>query len=510
MKLSLYLGLFLFLFSGRVDAINSFDLVDASTYKVVLIDGKNKDITEILNNLSSNTLVKIKNGTYTASGVKIENNNVRIVGESIDGVKIFISAGKGGLFFRVGKRGPVTDYNTDNLPKYNGTMSQWDENNFSPSVDKYPRYKNINIENITFVLSGKNGSGVGSGIDFYRVDDSGFKIKVKWDTLFDFGNAIRIHYCKNMDIPYVKIDSNKNSVYSMLYYWSYGLKGGEWDIGAAKVLAIDFKHTVNGNLEYLMARGDGKKGNSALSVGYGSINQFFNRIEVENGSVNIKSSVEFDLTKKIKINNLKINNPENVGLNISRVEGLDINNYFIRAKSPLVLSAIPFYLSSKKNGDMSSINLNKKYKYFVIQGEEEKYFEKRPLPILKNSKFGEGLIILTRGAANAILSNVAGGFSDFINKDGDLITFSDKDIKKNGYKENYKTSYSFKNSLPYAVENVDFGKMVVKKDPNVKIKYFIYLSTPVVNSGGVIKVYGNENKINMQRSYNSSFNITEK
>lgn len=507
---------FIFLF-GSVDvyADQNPASIKESTNKVIVIDQKTKDISNILNSLSDNTTVKIKNGTYTASGIKIEKNNIKIIGESIDNVKIIVSTDEDGVFFRAGKRGPATDYSDDNLPRYNGTLNYWDEKQFSPATKSYPRYKNIRVDDLTIILSDKNGSGAGTGFDFYRVDGGGFKIKVKWDSPFKFGNAVRVNYSKNLDIPYLKIDDNKNSTYSMLYYWSYGLNGGNWDIGQANVLSIDFKHSIKGFVNSLTANGTGNVGYHAVNIGYGTIDQSFNKIITNNGSVNIKSSVEFDLTKNISIKNLNINNPKNAGLTISRVQGLNIGNYSIRANGPIIISAMPFYVASDKSPgaklkrSSSEFKFDGGYSSTAVENGQKKYFEKRPLPLLKDAKFGEGDLIVTQGANYAVLSNVAGGLVDALNQDGSVNKFNNTDIIRRGYKEQYRTTYQFKDSLPYSLENIDFGQMNIKKEGNEDLKAFIYFTTPIIDSKGNITLYGKgkEEQLKAKWVYNSNFNV---
>ncbi|MDC4646019.1 hypothetical protein OHV73_19440, partial [Acinetobacter baumannii] len=236
------------------------------------IDNSIKDITNILNNAPENSLIKIKNGNYEASGVRIEKSNVDIQGESLNGVKIKLYSDKNGVFFRVGKRGPETDYRADNLPVYNGTLNYWSERDFSPSVSGYPRYSNINLSNISFIISDKNGKGGGVGLEYYRVNDSSLNANIEWEKDFDFGNAVRFHYCKNLKLPFLKVESNPKVIFGMLYYWSYGLKAGNLNLGSAKLVSAEFKHSVNSYISNLVTSGDGRSNYRGVNIGYGSIN----------------------------------------------------------------------------------------------------------------------------------------------------------------------------------------------------------------------------------------------
>lgn len=472
----------IFLYSSNVEA------------KTIEIDNSIKDITNILNNAPENSVIKIKNGNYEASGVQIEKNNITILGESLKGVSIKLYANKNGVFFRVGKRGPETDYRSDNLPVYNGTLNYWSEKEFSPSTLNYPRYSNINISNITFLLSDKNGKGVGSGIEYYRVNDSSLNAIVKWEKYFDFGNAVRFHYCKNLNLPFLRIESNPKVIFGMLYYWSYGLKGGDLNFGNANLVSAEFKHSVNSYISNLVTSGDGRSNYRGVNIGYGSINNKFDNLIINNGMLNLKSSVEFDLSRDIDIKRLKIINNKGVGLLISRIEKLNIENYSINAESPIIITTMKYYVGNDKTGKLLKKNtlFSSVGDYLGSDNENNynKFYDYRPFPILKNANFKQGNIVVTGKANYGILANISKE-ANFINKNyNELVRFNNKDIRKVGYKENLRNIYSFNNSLPFSLENVNLNNMIINNNSNNSLKAFVYLGVPVINSKGNIQLYG--------------------
>lgn len=458
------------------------------------IDNSIKNITDILNNAPENSVIKIKNGNYEASGVQIEKNNITIQGESLQGVKIKLYANKNGVFFRVGKRGAESDYRPDNLPVYNGTFNSWSENNFSPSTLNYPRYSNINVSNITFLLSNKNGKGVGSGIEYYRVNDSSLNAIVKWEKYFDFGNAVRFHYCKNLRLPFLKIESNPKVIFGMLYYWSYGLKAGDLNFGNAELVSAEFKHSINSYISNLVTTGDGRPNYRGVNIGYGSISNKFNNLTVNNGTLNLKSSVEFDLSRDIDIKKLKIINNKGVGLSISRIEKLNIENYFISAESPIVGTTMNYYVGNSNTGKLlkkESLFSNKgDYISFEDEKNYKKFYDYRPFPILKNSNFKQGNIIVVGNANYGILIKIPKEANYMFNKYKNLNKFNNVEVKKGGYKEEMRNSYKFNNSFPFSVENVNFGNMIIKNESNNPLKAFIYFGAPIVNTEGNIQLYG--------------------
>lgn len=497
-----FILVFILLYSNNIEA------------KTIEINNSIKDITNILNNAPENSLIKIKNGNYEASGVKIEKNNITILGESLNGVNIKLYANeKNGVFFRVGKRGPETDYRPDNLPVYNGTLNSWSEKDFSPSTLDYPRYSNIHISNITFVLSDKNGKGVGSGIEYYRVNESSLNATVKWEKYFDFGNAVRFHYCKNLKLPFLRIESNPKVTFGMLYYWSYGLNGGDLNFGNANLVSAEFKHSVNSYISNLVTFGDGRSNYRGVNIGYGSINNKFDNLIINNGMLNLKSSVEFDLSRDIDIKRLKIINNKGAGLSISRIEKLNIENYSISAESPIILTTMKYYVGNNKTG-----KLLKKDTLFSNTGDYlgsdsennyNKFYDYRPFPILKNANFKQGNIFVTSKANYGVLANISKEANHMFKNYKNSNKFNNKDIRKFGYKENFRNTYSFNNSLAFSMENINFGNMIITNKSNNSLKAFVYLGVPVVNSKGNIKLYGKGKEVISYRLDNSDIKFNK-
>lgn len=437
--------------------------------QTLIIDNSVTDISSLLNNVQENTLVFIKNGDYTASGVKVEKNNVVIQGQSIDGVKITVSADTSGIFMRFGKRGPDTDYNNDNLPQFNGTLNYWDEAQYSPSSATYPRYTNLGIDNATIILSNISGVGGSTGIDFYRCNDPVFNAHIKWSSNFAFGNGVRIHFCKNMQSEYLEVDDNENSTYTVLYYWSYGLNAGTWKIGKGQTLSIDFKHSVRGYVRHLESTARGATGNSAVNFGYGGIDNTVDKLIAINGDVTIKSSVEFDVQDRVYIKDLYIDNPNAEGLTIMHATNVRIDKYYIRALKPLLFSTDPFYMFSNARSITPSQSTGEfvydgNYRTSKVEAGFTKYFEKRPLPILKDAAFGKGTLIATTGALQVIVLTFSGGVTDLMNSSGILRRFEDGSVSARGYNENYRTSFKYDYSSPFSLDNVDFGDVTVKAE----------------------------------------------
>ncbi|OON24949.1 hypothetical protein BI372_02605 [Acinetobacter pittii] len=91
----------------------------------------------------------------------------------------------------------------------------------------------------------------------------------------------------------------------------------------------------------------------------------------------------------------------------------------------------------------------------------------------------------------------------------ELVRFNNKDVRKVGYKENYRNIYSFNNSLPFSIENVNFGNMILNNKSNNSLKAFVYLGVPVVNSKGNIKLYGKGKEVISYRLDNSDIKFNE-
>lgn len=433
---------------------------------IIVIHNNISDISDILNNAPSNTLIQIRDGNYIASGVKIEKNNILIQGQSIDGVKITVSADSSGIFMRFGKRGPSTDYHNDNLPQYNGTIDYWDELEYSPATTDYPRYTGIGIDSVTIILSNSNGIGGNTGLDFYRVNDPILNAKVRWTSKFVFGNGVRVHFCKNMRSELLEIDDNENSTYTMIYYWSYGLNADTWKIGKGNILSIDFKHSVNGYIKYLEASGRGAVGNSAINFGYGSINNTVDKILATNGDVTVKASVEFDVNRSVYFKELYINNPNAEGLTFIHATDVRVDKYFIRAKQPLNFTTSAFYVSSSARNlpmsqSTSEFSYDGNYVTTSVEAGFTKYYEKRPLPVLKDALFGKGKLVATTGAKQVIALTFAGSVIDLMDSTGKLRRFEDGNISARGYKEDFRTSFKYENSSPFSLDNVNFGEMTL-------------------------------------------------
>lgn len=455
------------------------------TYTPQMAGGTDKmAMDKLLAVIPEYSTIYLENGDYDFTGLEILKNGIRVLGESKEKTLVTAKADPvTGVFLRCGKRGPSSDYRNDNLPVYNGTLRHWDESQYSPATPNYPRYSDIRIDNITLILSDANGIGTGTGLDFYRINGGGFDLKVKWASNFSFGNGIRVHFCKDLDIPFLEIEENTNSTYSMLYYWSYGLKGGKWKIGSGNVLAVDFKHSVNGKVDDLEAYGRNVIGVSAVNVGYGSINNHFGKITAINGDVTLKSAVEFDMIRDTVIGELYIDSPETEGLCFVRAEGFNLTKYHIRAKIPISGAMTEFFTFS--NAPDIGIAANRstgEFKfdgnYFTTANESgyTKYFEQRPLPVLKNAQIGKGKLIIPAGATYGIQFNVAGSMAETMDEAGKLRTFDS--ISNRGYQENLRNQYTYKKTFPHAVEDVDFGDVEFITEPGANLTSYIRFSSP--------------------------------
>ncbi|OON24950.1 hypothetical protein BI372_02610 [Acinetobacter pittii] len=195
------------------------------------------------------------------------------------------------------------------------------------------------------------------------------------------------HYCKNLKLPFLRIESNPKVIFGMLYYWSYGLKGGDLNFGNANLVSAEFKHSVNSYISNLVTSGDGRSNYRGVNVGYGSINNKFDNLIINNGMLNLKSSVEFDLSRDIDIKRLKIRNNKGVGLSISRIEKLNIENYSISAESPIIVTTMKYYVGNNKTGQLLKKNtlFSNTGDYLGSDNENNynKFYDYRPFPILK-------------------------------------------------------------------------------------------------------------------------------
>ncbi|MDS7929219.1 hypothetical protein RMB13_06970 [Acinetobacter sp. V102_4] len=489
---------------------NFNDDVNRKFSNTIIIDNSVSDISSILNSAPENTLVQIRNGQYTGSGIQIEKSNFKI--EMQDGVVLTLKAGSNGIFLRFGKRGADTDTNADNLPQHNGTIDYWDENEFSPSTPTFIRHENLGITGGTIVIDNTNGVGGNTGIDFYRCNSPVLETKIKWSSKFNFGNAVRVWFCKDLQSNYLKIDDNENSTFTMLYYWSYGLRAGDWDIGKGVDTSMEFKHSVDGYVRTLKARGsDGVC--KAVNFGYGSINNTIDRLEVRGGSVRLKASEEFDLTRGIVINDLDIENISAEGLIIMHVSGLRIGKFRIRAKVPLYFSATPFYMFSSTRGITPSQSTGEytfdgNYRTSEVSGSITKYFEKRAYPVLQNASFGQGELIATATATQVIFSNVSGGVVDMMTSTGKLRRYEEGQITARGYNENWRASFKYEYSAPNAIEDVDFGDMTIKAENNAaNISSMVQFTSPLIKCRGTLRTYADKKSLQFIWMFDSNINL---
>lgn len=479
-----------------------------STY--VITPETHTDISDVLNTIPENSTVILKNGNYAASGVNIEKDNYKI--EMQDGVNLTLKAGSNGVFMRFGKRGPSSDYNDDNLPQHDGTLDYWDETHYSQATPEYPRYKNLGISGGTIILDNSNGSGNSTGVDFYRCDNPILETNVKWSSKFAFGNGVRIHFCKNMISSYLNIDDNENSTFTILYYWSYGLRAGSWDIGMGQDTSMEFKHSVDGYVRTLKCRGSGGAC-KALNYGYGSINNTIDRLEARNGSVRLKASEEFDLTRGVVINDLDIENVAGDGLVFSHASGVRIGKFNIRAKAPIYLSALPFYKFSSNRSitpvqSTAEYVFDGNYRTSEVSGGITKYFEKRAYPALQNSSFGKGTLTATTGATQIITANIPGGVASMMTGNGKLRRFEEGQIPVNGYQEPWRTSFKHEYTAPSAIESVDFGDMTLKAENNADaITAIALFSMPIINCSGTLRTYADKKSLQFIWMFDSDITL---
>lgn len=479
-----------------------------STY--IITPETHTDISDTLNTIPENSTVLVKNGEYSAAGVQIEKNNFKI--EMQDGVVLTLKAGANGVFMRFGKRGPSTDANADNLPQHNGTIDYWDELHYSQATPEYPRHKKLGISGGTILLDNSDGVGGNVGVEFHRCDNPILDSHVKWSSKFSFGNAVRVWFCKDMQSDVLTIDDNENSTFTMLYYWSYGLRAGDWDIGAGVDTSMEFKHSVDGYVRILKCRGSGGTC-KALNYGYGSINNTIDRLEARNGSVRLKASEEFDLTRGVVINDLDIENASAEGLIISHVSGLRIGKFRIRAKVPLYFSSMPFYMFSSIRGITPSQSTGEyvfdgNYRTTESAGGVTKYFEKRAYPVLQNTSFGRGELIATATATWVIFSNITGGVVDMMTSTGKLRRYEEGQITARGYNENWRTSFKYEYSAPNAIEDVDFGDMTIKAENNAaNIAAMIQFASPLIKCGGTLRTYADKKSLQFIWMFDSNINL---
>lgn len=432
--------------------------------------------------------IYLPDGDYDLSGLQIEKNGIRILGQSKEGVRITVSAdATSGIFFRCGKRGPDTDYRDDNLPVYDGTIEHFDADEYSPAVTDYPRYKDIRVDNVTIVVSDAGGVGVNTGFDFYRVDGGGFDIKLEWSSQFEFGNGIRVQFCSNLDCPYVQTDDNPNVTFNFLHYWTWGTRGGLWDIGTGDELSMEFKHGVNVHINDLRITGNSLS-SYALDIGYGSRQITFDKCTVNDSGFRIKASEEFDESSGIRIHDLRMDNPTGSGVTFVHVTDVQIDRYRIRAERPLLSSFQSFYMFSDDTVIVPALNSDQlefdgNYDTSLLSGDITKYFEVRPNPVLANSSFGVGELIVVGTNSEPILANVSGGIGAAFDGSNKLRRISS--VSDRGFEESKRTTVTYHDDIPYAFRNVDFGDMRVSfEDAGPTGGYAFKFSSPLYQCRG--------------------------
>ena len=420
------------------------------------ITGDNTDITaQLMQSIVDNptyTKYYFPDGAYSFSGFLLEKDGIELNGQSKDGTIFNITQAPSGVSFRCGKRGAMSDAREDNLPVYNGVNPLFTLDDYSPATPEYPRYKDIRVDNVTLNFIGNHATG----FDFYRIDGGGYDVKCTFNGTPTMGNVIRNFFCTNLWIPELDTDDNTNATFNTFFYWSYGIKGRRWNIGKGGNTSLEMKHAVNVDVGDITVDGDV----FSHSIGYGSHGINITTLNSLGGTVRLKASEEFDFSKNIKIGDLKIHNPTGTGFNIGNISGLHIGTYDINAAQPVYLTFQEFYAFSNDT-DITPVKNSANFVYDGNYDTSElssgytKYFEARNIATLIDSSFGVGVL---RGCAgNHVLIAKAGGIADVFGADGKVI--HKKVPSSRGYNEAIRRRSEFTNSYPYAVKNVDFGKM---------------------------------------------------
>lgn len=469
---------------GRTGNLNEYlSLMFSNVINVQLhgILADNSDHSDALSYLITNappqSILYFPNGDYLLRGIKVQRDDISIVGQSIDGVRITLGAGSDGIFWRCGVRGPMSDTRNDNIPVYAGNDDFYVAANCSPALPDYPRNKNIKLNNITFILTDRFGTGNGVGVEFHRLDDYEKNIKIEWESEFEFGNGCRHYFCNGLKSDIFVTAPNKNTTYSVLYFWSFGARIGEWQIGEGKVLNIDFKHAVD--LQAKVIKGISTTGltGGAVQFGYGSRNINVGTLQGIGAGIRLRAAEEFERAKSFTIDKLVIDNPEGDGLTLGHVDNLNIGNYDIRAKTPLTFTFIPYLVSSsedvnfipKKNTSRWVYDGN--YDITRTNGNITKYLEYRANPTLSRFKFGVGTLTKVGASEAAVYFNIAGGSEPFYDANGLLPRINsmpDRTINTS------RADAIYDGQPPAALHRGDFGEMNI-----------IYESGASSNSGAV-------------------------
>ncbi|MEX6002063.1 hypothetical protein AB6H14_07605 [Providencia vermicola] len=470
--------------SGKIGNLNEYlSLMFSSVINVQLhgILADNSDHSDALSYLITNappqSILYFPNGDYLLRGIKVQRDDISIIGQSIDGVRITLGAGSDGIFWRCGVRGPMSDTRNDNIPVYAGNDDFYVAANCSPALHGYPRNKNIKLNNITFILTDRFGTGNGVGVEFHRLDDYEKNIKIEWESEFEFGNGCRHYFCNGLKSDIFVTAPNKNTTYSVLYFWSFGARIGEWQIGEGKVLNIDFKHAVDLQAKVIKGISTTALTGGAVQFGYGSRNASIGTLQGIGAGVRLRAAEEFERAKSFTIDKLVIDNPEGDGLTLGHVDNLNIGNYDIRAKTPLTFTFIPYLVSSSEDTNFIPKKNTSRWVYdgnydtIRTDGNITKYLEYRANPTLSRFKFGVGTLTKVGASEAAVYFNIAGGSEPFYDANGLLPRINsmpDRTINTS------RADAIYDGQPPASIHRGDFGEMNI-----------IYESGASSNSGAV-------------------------
>lgn len=354
-------------------------------------------------------------GTYNINDLQIVSNTLFVAN---DETVFNVSSTGVGIGWLFGVINPA-DTRSDNLPVYNGLLTYWDEDNFSPATVDYPRISNCGVVGGTIIIN----SSMSIGVAFYRTNDAQLDCHVKFSGVHNCGNSVRGFMNKGMNWGNTEVDGNAGSTYSFFSYWSYGDRGNTLKTGPSLANSFEFKHAVNAKVDTLECSQDSAS-KLALSIGYGSRGVVIDRLESKGGVVQIKSSSEFDYSRDIRINTYDIENTGGDGFRFQGVRGLVFVSGDVKADTPVVINANKTHVFTSESSivpvqNSSPFVFDGNYDTVEVVNGVSRYHEYRPNPALLDFDFGLMRIIQTDASAGAaIKGTVYQGLADTFDANG--------------------------------------------------------------------------------------------
>lgn len=301
--------------------------------------------------LSSTTYVKYSNLTIECA----ENSR-------------FLLNGTGKIFFWSNPT-EVIPYTNPNAQDYNNLPPFADLLYFDPVEYGGSSYRinNAGIRNATF----HKISGDPCCLLFFKCDN-GFasNVKITYENPNPnkgngVENAFKFYYCSNFDVDTVSIANNFDLIFGMFVYWSYDMRFRNIKVGNTSQRAIELKHLVLCTLDTPSTIATVTNNDLVgINIGYGSHMVNITNGYLENYSIRLGSSTEFEYSTEVHVNNMTL---VRGAFDLQNLKKFSVKNIKVILENrfsqlqPFVITAQPKYVFADTVANDSSHIANSTY-----------------------------------------------------------------------------------------------------------------------------------------------------